>query len=473
MDSAMRCTGKPEVLVVTIAPGLRNCATRDSKFLLISRFSATTSMIQSASAQRAKSSSKFPMEIFSASAGTKNAAGFDFFAASSPARTILWRSPAGAPDLQSGGTMSSRMHGRPALAKCAAIREPMVPAPNTAAFSIRRFMACLFRSPFYALRRLDRLQNRHPLVKRTMALPQGPRYSMVRMSRGKVTDAIGWLQSAKERLLSLAEPDERKPTERPRVGLALSGGFARGIAHIGVLRILREAGIPIDFVAGTSVGALIGAAFCAGTPLDEMERIGTTTSFTDFGRWTPSWLGLATNQRLEKFLAKFTSVKTFEEMAIPLAIATTDINAGVSVYYTRGPIGLPLRASCAYPGLFVPIQYEGRTLVDGFLTAPVPVEGAMLLGAEIIIAVYLESGNHGEPRTFTDVLSRSFNIIQRHADIAWRAQADVIIEPDVKPFLWDDFTKTPELVAAGEQAARRALPEIRAAIGGEKRDSAA
>src|SRR5271167_4215602 len=293
------------------------------------------------------------------------------------------------------------------------------------------------------------------------------------MSARKVTDTTSWLQSAKEKLSSLAQPEERKPTERPRVGLALSGGFARGIAHIGVLRILREAGIPIDFVAGTSVGALIGAAYCAGTSLDEMERIGTTTSFTDFGRWTPSWLGLATNQRLEKYFARFTPAKTFEELKTPLAIATTDINAGVSVYYSHGPIMPPMRASCAYPGLFLPIQYDGRTLVDGFLTAPVPVEGALLLGADIVIAVYLEAGNVEEPRTFTDVLSRSFTIIQRHTDLTWRQQADVIIEPNVTPFVWDDFTKTPELVAVGEAAALAALPEIRAAISGEKRDSAA
>jgi len=293
------------------------------------------------------------------------------------------------------------------------------------------------------------------------------------MSPRKITDALGWLEAAKERLRSLAQREDTTPKERPRVGLALAGGFARGIAHIGVLRVLREAGIPIDLVAGTSVGALIGAAFCAGTPLEEMEQIGATTSFTDFGRWTPSWLGLATNQRLEKFLARFTAVKTFEEMATPLAIATTDINAGVSVYYTRGPVALPLRASCAYPGLFVPIQFEGRTLVDGFLTAPVPVEGALLLGADVVIAVYLEAGNLEQPRTFTDVLSRSFNIIQRHTDLTWRQQSDVIIEPDVKPFVWDDFTKTPEMVAAGAKAALEALPEIRAAISGEKRDSAA
>src|SRR5271165_1994354 len=287
------------------------------------------------------------------------------------------------------------------------------------------------------------------------------------------TSSPGWLSNAANRLRAFAYGGENPDAPKPRVGLALSGGFARGIAHIGVIRTLLAAKIPIDFISGTSVGALIGAAYCSGSPLEEMERIGSTTTFADFGRWTPSWLGLATNQRLEKFLARFTRVRTFEEMSIPLAIATTDINAGVSVYYTKGPVGLPLRASCAYPGLFVPIQFEGRTLVDGFLTSPVPVEGALLLGADVVIAVYLEAGNLEQPRTFTDVLSRSFNIIQRHTDLTWRQQADVIIEPDVKPFVWDDFTKTPDLVAAGAAAALAALPDIRAAIGGEKRDSAA
>lgn len=293
------------------------------------------------------------------------------------------------------------------------------------------------------------------------------------MKARKVAEALNWLQAAKEKFLSLAQKEEGPRKERPRVGLALAGGFARGIAHIGVLRVLREAGIPIDMVAGTSVGALIGSAYCAGTPLEEMERIGATTNFSDFGRWTPSWLGLATNQRLEKFLARFTPVKTFEEMKTPLAIATTDINAGITVYYSRGPLNPPLRASCAYPGLFVPIQFEGRTLVDGFLTAPVPVEGALLLGADIVIAVYLESGNLEQPRTFTDILSRSFNIIQQHSDLTWRQQADIVIEPDVKTFVWDDFSKTPEMVRAGQAAALAALPEIRAAIKGETRDSAA
>src|SRR5207253_6183880 len=145
----------------------------------------------------------------------------------------------------------------------------------------------------------------------------------------------------------------------------------------------------------------------------QMARVGASTSFTDFGRWTPSWLGLATNQRMEKYLARFTPVKTFEELLTPLAIATTDISAGVSVYYSHGPVAPPLRASCAYPGLFVPIQFEGRTLVDGFLTAPVPLEGVLLLGAHVVIAVSLEARNIEDPPTPTHVPCRSSNVIQR------------------------------------------------------------
>src|SRR5215468_8928858 len=119
----------------------------------------------------------------------------------------------------------------------------------------------------------------------------------VEMPEGKVATALDWLRTAKDRFRAFAYGDQKERTGRPRVGLALAGGFARGIAHIGVLRVLREAGIPIDCVAGTSVGALIASAFCAGSSLEEMERIGSITTFADFGRWTPSWLGLATNQR--------------------------------------------------------------------------------------------------------------------------------------------------------------------------------
>jgi NTE family protein len=285
----------------------------------------------------------------------------------------------------------------------------------------------------------------------------------------KVNDTLQWLRKTEQKFRELAYGDAA--SSRPKIGLALAGGFARGIAHIGVLRVFRDAGIPIDYVAGTSVGALIGTGFCAGTSLELMEETGKQTTFADFGRWTPSWLGLATNQRMEKYLTRLTNVTSFEELKIPLAISTTDINAGMTIYYSSGPIAPALRASCAYPGLFVPIQYDGRTLVDGFLTSPVPVEGALLLGADVVVAVFLESGGIENPRTAVDIISRSFNIIQGHSEISWRQQADVVIEPDVTSFAWDDFTKTPELVAAGEAAAKKVIPEILALLNRRKEDS--
>jgi NTE family protein len=311
--------------------------------------------------------------------------------------------------------------------------------------------------------RQNRLQNQQALVKRVFDEAE-TNLKWRDMAEEKQDGSQGLLKTAKELFRSFAYGGDAKTPGRPRVGLALAGGFARGIAHIGVLRVLGEAGIPVDMVAGTSVGGLIGTAYCAGTSLEKMEAVARTTKFTDFGRWTPSWLGLATNQRLEQYLNRLTPAKRFEDLEKPLALAATDINAGLSVYYHAGPLAPPLRASCAYPGLFVPIHYEGRTLVDGFLTALVPIEGAMLLGAEVIIAVYLEAGAVDEPRTFTDVLSRSFTIIQKHADLEWRRHADVIIEPDVTPFVWDDFTKTSEMIRAGEEATLKALPAIRAAV---------
>jgi len=153
------------------------------------------------------------------------------------------------------------------------------------------------------------------------------------MAAEKNGDSQNFLRMAKDLFRSFAYGGTPRGAKRPRVGLALAGGFARGIAHIGVLRVLREAGVPVDVVAGTSVGALIATGYCAGAPLEMMERVAHETKFTDFGRWTPSWLGLATNNRLEQFVARFTTVKRFEELQKPLAIAATDINIGLPVYY--------------------------------------------------------------------------------------------------------------------------------------------
>ena len=127
--------------------------------------------------------------------------------------------------------------------------------------------------------------------------------------------------------------------------------------------------------------------------------------------------------------------------------------SGEAVYYTHGPLGPPLRASCAYPALFQPVEYEGRLLVDGFVAAAMPVDGARKMGADVVISVVLEAESVQRPRTVIDVIGRSFTIVRLQADQAWEAKSDVVISPRVREFAWDDFVKTPQLVAAGEEAA--------------------
>jgi len=277
-----------------------------------------------------------------------------------------------------------------------------------------------------------------------------------------------WIKRAVQSFRSFAYAGSQDQEHtRAKIGVALGGGFARGIAHIGVLRVLEQHQIPVDFIAGTSVGALVAATYASGTPLAEMERQGVQTTFRDFGRWTVSRMGMASNERLEAYLHKFTPAKTFAEMKTPLSIVATDVISGESVHFTEGEIGPALRASCAYPGLFLPVEYRGHILVDGFLTETVPAPAVRKLGADIVISVHLEPGLlDGKPRNTIEVISRSFSIIQMAATQRWREATDVLIEPDVHHILWDEFIKTPRLVAAGEAAARAALPNIKAALEG-------
>jgi NTE family protein len=273
------------------------------------------------------------------------------------------------------------------------------------------------------------------------------------------------LQRAINRVREFAyTPPAAEPQGRPHIGVALGGGFARGIAHLGVLRVLQQEGIPVDYLSGTSAGSMLAIAYASGHTIEEIEAQAKATRFRDFGSWKLSWMGLASNQKLEHYPRKFLGVTTFEELKIPLAIAATDLGTGEPAYFSRGPLGPALRASCAYPGMFVPMEIEGRMLVDGFLAAPVPVDAVRTMGADIVIAVFLEAANNRKPESIVDVIGLSFAILQRHADLEWRRAADIIVEPVVRNFLWDDFDRTPELILAGETAARTALPKIRAAI---------
>jgi NTE family protein len=249
----------------------------------------------------------------------------------------------------------------------------------------------------------------------------------------------------------------------PTIGLALGGGFARGIAHIGVIKVLEEEAIPIGVVAGTSVGALIGASYCSGLSAAELEQVARSCRFTTFARWTLSRYGFATNDRMVTFLNRTLKCKTFEELRIPLGVAATDFNTGEGVVFHSGSIIDPVRASCAYPGMFLPVEIRGRHLVDGMLSHPVPTRPLREMGADRVIAIHLKGSwsSGGPPRHLFDVIGQSFAIAQDAMSSLWRDAADLVVEPDVAGFAYDDFKRTADLIRVGEAAMRRALPQVR------------
>jgi NTE family protein len=256
----------------------------------------------------------------------------------------------------------------------------------------------------------------------------------------------------------------------PSIGLALGGGFARGIVHVGVLKVLEQEGIPISFVAGTSVGALIGAAYCSGVSPAELEEIAARVRFKDLARWTLSRYGFATNMRMITFLNKILKVHTFEELQVPLAVTATDFGSGEGVVFRTGPLVDAVRASCAYPGVFLPVKVNGRLLVDGMLAHSLPTKPARDMGADKVLAVTLRSHwvNSDGPRHIFDVIGQCFSIAQDVNCTQARSCADLVIEPDVTGYRYDDFERSAALVKIGEEATRAAMPAIRKWVEVEK-----
>ncbi len=281
----------------------------------------------------------------------------------------------------------------------------------------------------------------------------------VKKELGKIARAL----RAFGRALTQAVPAPTADQRMPAIGLALGGGFARGVAHIGVFKALEEANIPLRCLAGTSVGAIMGAIYASGVSVREMEKIAALVRFKDFARWTLSRRGLASNDRMLPFFDKVLKVKTFEELKIPFAVVATDFASGEPVVFRSGPLIPAIRASCAYPGIFLPVEVNGRLMVDGLLAWSVPTPPLRQMGAERVIGSYLKAswvGKNG-PRHVLEIIGQCFSIAQTKMADHWKAEADVILEPDVRGFAFDDFQRAAELVRRGEHATRDALPEIR------------
>lgn len=253
------------------------------------------------------------------------------------------------------------------------------------------------------------------------------------------------------------------PPHRPRFGLALGGGFARGIAHIGVLKVLEEENIPVDYVAGTSVGAIIGASYCSGMTAAELAKMAGTLRFSDFARLTLSRYGFYNNDRMVRFFARVLKKSTFADLAIPLAITATDFRTGEAVVFSKGGLIDPIRASCAYPGMFLPVEIDGHSYIDGMLAYAVPTTPLRQMGADRVIGIYLSAhwNNARAPRHVFEVIGHCFSIAQSKLSESWMKDANLVIEPDVDGFTYDCFERAPELIAVGEAAMRAALPQVR------------
>lgn len=272
------------------------------------------------------------------------------------------------------------------------------------------------------------------------------------------------------------------PNDRGRLGLILSGGGARGFAHIGVLKVLEREGVHFDVIAGTSMGAILGAFYANGRRADDLYRLADTTSWrevVDLSLQT----GLFKGDRLEAFLAEHLPA-TFEGLEVPLAVTTTDIETGEGVVHMEGDLVRAVRASSSFPGAFEPIQFQGRTLADGGIVNNLPVAAATLLGATRSIAsdvtaprrsVYASAqadGNWWERMVQTVRLERRNPMAQmlfRTSDITQAILVDIqyslhpadlrirLDMPEVRVESFRDFRK---IVRYGEETAERALDAV-------------
>jgi NTE family protein len=249
------------------------------------------------------------------------------------------------------------------------------------------------------------------------------------------------------------------------IGLALGGGFARGLAHIGVLRVFEQYEIPVSYIAGVSAGAIVASAYASGSSCEEIGRVGAAMRFTDVARWSISKMGLAGSERMDRFLSKLLKGFRFEDMKIPLGIVATDLATGEPVFFRgHGDVNMPIRASCSYPGLFQPVHYQGKLLVDGGISMEVPAPLLRHMGATHVVAVHLpmQQAVAAGPTNMFEVINRCFQIMQTRTEQEWRQYSDLVIAPDVRGMEWDAFGSAEKLVQAGEIAALEAIPKIKA-----------
>ena len=263
----------------------------------------------------------------------------------------------------------------------------------------------------------------------------------------------------------------KMPSSPPKIGLALSGGAARGIAHVGVLRALEENKIPIDCIAGTSAGSIVGGAYAAGMPIEDIAELGRRLRWRHIGRLTMSRLGVKSNKRLEHYMRARLPITKFEDLPIPFAAVATDLKTFAPVVMKgQGDVPFAIRASCTIPGWYVPVtDDQGRQLVDGGLVAVVPSVMTRSLGADIVIAVDVNSVGatffgSSSSSSVIGVLLQSMMVVQKTASARQLEMSDFVISPRVGHIRWDRMRRADELIDAGYEAGLQSIAKIRELI---------
>ncbi|MFD2911162.1 patatin-like phospholipase family protein [Jeotgalibacillus terrae] len=247
----------------------------------------------------------------------------------------------------------------------------------------------------------------------------------------------------------------------PKIGLALGSGGSRGFAHLGVLKVLERENIKIEYVAGSSMGSLVGALYCAGQSIEDLERLADTFRSKYFMDLTVPKMGFIAGEKFRQFVKLFTHGKKIEELNIPLSIIATDIVNAEKVIFTSGPIDRAVRASTAIPGIFVPEKIDGKLLVDGGVIDRVPASVAKDMGADLVIGVDVSQvKKHAEINTIYDVIIQSIDILQTEIVHLKMTGADILISPKVEQFSSKSFQYAKQIIQLGEEAAEAALPDI-------------
>lgn len=263
---------------------------------------------------------------------------------------------------------------------------------------------------------------------------------------------------------------ENRDPGRKKVGLALGSGVARGLAHIGVLQVLEREGIPVDMVAGTSIGALVGGLYAMGRSVAEILEIAREIGSHRFNYLVDLNIprtGLIRGKKIEERLKKFYGDATFSDCVKPFRCIATDIDNGEEVVMSDGPLWEAVRASISLPVILAVASWKDKYLVDGGLVNPVPVDVLRRMGADVVIAVNVipdrNISDAREPNIF-DVIMQTLHIVGFYAVKEHLSEADVVLNPRVDSFALTDFHRVDECVATGEIAAIQSVLRIRQAL---------